>query len=186
MLVIDDESADLTTFNTIFGKYPFKQIPFGIIFAQDEFQRRIEEAFEGLDNFVIIIDDLLVFGSAFEEHNRPLTAILERAREKGIRFNKGKCHFSVTSVTYLGHVISEQEIQPDPDKLEAINNMSVPSNHENLSTLCWMLNYLGKYIPNLSKQNKILCDHNKSTKFTWAKKHNKALKNTSLKIQSQT
>jgi len=42
----DDESADVTRFNTIFGSHRFKQMPFGIISAQDEFQRRMEEALE--------------------------------------------------------------------------------------------------------------------------------------------
>ncbi|KAK2721692.1 hypothetical protein QYM36_003860 [Artemia franciscana] len=115
-------------------------IPFGIISAQDEFQRRMEEALEGLDGFVVIIDDLLVFGSTLEEHNKRLVAVLERPRVKGIKFNKAKCSFCVTSVTYFGHVISEQGMQPDPDKFEAINNMPTPSNSEELATL------LGAYI----------------------------------------
>ncbi|KAK2718681.1 hypothetical protein QYM36_005872, partial [Artemia franciscana] len=176
-LVLDDESADLTTFNTIFGRYRFKRMPFGIISAQDEFQRRIEEALEGLDGFAVIIDDLLVFGSTLEEHNKRLVAVLERARAKGIKFNKAKCSFCVTSVTYFGHVISEQGMQPDPDKLEAINNMPTPSNSEELATLLGMLNYLAKYIPNLSTQNKTLRDLSKATEFKWAKEHDEALQN---------
>ncbi|KAK2709674.1 hypothetical protein QYM36_013375 [Artemia franciscana] len=123
LLVLDDESAHLTTFNTIFGRHRFKQMPFGIISAQDEFQRRMEEALEGLDGFTVIIDDLLIFG------------VLERARAKGIKFNKAKCSFCVTIVTYFGHVISEQRMQPDADKLEAINNMPITSNLEELATL---------------------------------------------------
>ena len=119
-------------------------MPFGIISAQDEFQRRMEDALEGLDGFAVIIDDLLVFGSTLEEHNKRLVAVLERARAKGIKFNKAKCSFCVTSVTYFGHVISEQGMQPDPDKLEAINNMPTPSNSEELATLLGMLNYLAK------------------------------------------
>ncbi|KAK2719185.1 hypothetical protein QYM36_004877 [Artemia franciscana] len=42
--VLDDESADLATFKTVFGRYCFKRMPFDIISAQDEFQRRMEEA----------------------------------------------------------------------------------------------------------------------------------------------
>ncbi|KAK2727383.1 hypothetical protein QYM36_008018 [Artemia franciscana] len=176
-LVLDDESADLTTFNTIFGRYRFKRMPFGIISAQDEFQRRMKEALEGLDGFAVIIDDLLVFGSTLEEHNKRLVAVLERARAKGIKFSKAKCSFCVTSVTYFGHVISEQGMQPDPDKLKAINNMSTPSNSEELTTLLGMLNYLAKYIPNLSTQNKTLRDLSKATEFKWAKEHDEALQN---------
>ncbi|KAK2702299.1 hypothetical protein QYM36_019090 [Artemia franciscana] len=145
-LVLDDESADLTTFNTIFGRYRIKRMPFGIISAKDEFQRRMEEALEGLDGFAVIIDDLLVFGSTLD-------------------------------VTYFGHVISEQGMQPDPDKLKAINNMPKPSNSEELATLLGMLNYLAKYIPNLSTQNKTLHDLSKATDFKWAKEHDQALQN---------
>ncbi|KAK2715714.1 hypothetical protein QYM36_010329 [Artemia franciscana] len=176
-LVLDDEFADLTTFNTIFGRYRFKRMPFGIISAQDEFQRRIEEALEGLDGFAVIIDDLLVFGSTLEEHNKRLVAVLERGRAKGIKFNKAKCSFCVTNVTYFGHVISGQGMQPDPDKLKAINNMPTPSNSEELATLLGMLNYLAKYIPNLSTQNKTLRDLSKATEFKWAKEHDEALQN---------
>ncbi|KAK2705598.1 hypothetical protein QYM36_015851 [Artemia franciscana] len=68
-------------------------------------------------------------------------------------------------------------MQPDPDKLEAINNMPTPSNSEELATLLGMLNYLTKYIPNLSTQNKTLHDLSKVTKFKWAKEHDEALQN---------
>ncbi|KAK2701583.1 hypothetical protein QYM36_019776, partial [Artemia franciscana] len=129
-LVLHNESVDLTTFNTIFGRYRFKWMPFGIISAQDELQRRMEEALKGLD-----------------------------------------------SVTYFGHVISEQGMQPDPEKLEAINNMPTPSNSGELATLLGMLNYLAKYIPNLSTQNKTLHDLSKATKFKWAKELDKVLQN---------
>jgi hypothetical protein len=46
---------------------------------QDEFQRHIEQVFEGLTGFIVIIEDLLVFGSTLEEHNQHLVAVLKRA-----------------------------------------------------------------------------------------------------------
>jgi len=51
-------------------------MPFGIISAQEEFQRQMEEALEGLDRFAVIIDDLLGFGSSLVEHNKLLKAVL--------------------------------------------------------------------------------------------------------------
>ena len=70
-------------------------MPFGIISAQDKFQRHIEEVFEGLTGFIVIIDDLLVFGSTLDEYNQRLVAVLKRARAKGVRFNLSKCKFGV-------------------------------------------------------------------------------------------
>ncbi|KAK2704614.1 hypothetical protein QYM36_016868 [Artemia franciscana] len=56
--------------------------------AQDEFQRHMEEAFEGLGGVTIIIDDILVYGSNQEEHDRKLKAVMERALKKAINSTK--------------------------------------------------------------------------------------------------
>ncbi|KAK2709399.1 hypothetical protein QYM36_013157 [Artemia franciscana] len=153
-ILLSDDSSYLMTFSTIYGRYRLKRMPFGIISAQDEFQRRMEDAFEGLEGFEIILDDMIVYGDTQEEHDERLAAILERALVKGIRFNEEKCEFSVSRVKYFGHVISSEGMQPDPDKIRAINNMPSPSCREELQTLLGMINYLAKYIPSLSTKNK--------------------------------
>lgn len=63
---LSQESSILTTFNTIFGRYRFNRLPFGIISAQDEFQRRVDEADEGLPGVAAIVDDIIVYGSTKE------------------------------------------------------------------------------------------------------------------------
>ncbi|KAK2724822.1 hypothetical protein QYM36_001333 [Artemia franciscana] len=71
-LVLSKTESEMATFSTIYGRYRFLRIPFGLFSAQDEFQRRMEEAFEGLEGVAIIIDDILVYGSNQEEHDRRL------------------------------------------------------------------------------------------------------------------
>ncbi|KAK2717586.1 hypothetical protein QYM36_006382 [Artemia franciscana] len=164
-ILLSDDSSYLMTFSTIYGRYRFKRMPFGIISAQDEFQQRMEDAFEGLEGFEIIIDDMIVYSDTQEEHDKRLAAILERALVKGIRFNKEKCEFSVSRVKYFGHVISSEGMQPDPDKIRAINNMPSPSCREELQTFLGMINYLAKYIPSLSTKNKKLHDLTKADLF---------------------
>ena len=56
---LNHESSILTTFNTIYGRYRFKRLPFGIVSAQDEFQRRIDEAYEGLQHHLCARGELL-------------------------------------------------------------------------------------------------------------------------------
>ncbi|KAK2710644.1 hypothetical protein QYM36_011985 [Artemia franciscana] len=80
-ILLSDNSSYLMTFSTIYGRYHFKQMPFGIISAQDEFQQQMEDAFEGLEGFEIIIDNMIVYGDTQEEHNKCLAAILERTLE---------------------------------------------------------------------------------------------------------
>ena len=50
-----------------------------------------------------------------------------------------------------------------------------PNNKEELATLLEMLNFLAKYIPNLSSQNKDLRDLLKQKEIIWEEKHNEAL-----------
>jgi len=69
-------------------RYHFKRMPFGIISAKDEFQRKIKKTFEDLEGFVVIVDNLLIYRATIEEHDKCLLAILERARLCGFRLNK--------------------------------------------------------------------------------------------------
>ncbi|KAK2715845.1 hypothetical protein QYM36_010419 [Artemia franciscana] len=174
------------TFSTIYGRYHFKRMPFGIISAQDEFQQQMEDAFQGLEGFEIIIDDMIVYGNTQEEHDKRLAAILQRALVKGIRFNEERCKFSVSRVKYFGHVISSEGMQPDPNKIHAINNMPSPSCREELQTRLGMINYLAKYIPSLSTKNKKLHDLTKVDLFIWEEEHTQILEDLKSSIVSNT
>ena len=51
----------------------------------------------------------------------------------------------------MGEVVSELGFSPDPEKISAIHNMSTPSCKQDLQRLLGMINYLSKYIPNMSE-----------------------------------
>ncbi|KAK2707613.1 hypothetical protein QYM36_015351, partial [Artemia franciscana] len=131
----------------------------------------MEEAFEGLEGIRILVDDILVYGKNREEQYQRLSTVLRRAREKGIRFNSEKCEFSKDKVKYFGHIISRDRIKPDPEKIRAIQDMLSPQSKEELQTLLGMLNFLSKYIPDLSSKNKPLRDLTKATDFRWETDH---------------
>ena len=59
---LDHESAKLCTFNTPFGRYMFKRLPFGISSAQDVFQAVMTEMFEDIDGVEVVVDDVIVWG----------------------------------------------------------------------------------------------------------------------------
>lgn len=101
---MSEHSSYLTTFNTPYGRYRYLRLPFGLICSQDEFQRKVDEAFEGLDGFAAIVDDILIYGSSREEHDANLRNILMRARSKGVKFNPDKAVICATEVPYFGHL----------------------------------------------------------------------------------
>jgi hypothetical protein len=63
---LDEESSKLCTFNTPFGRYMFKRLPFGICSAQDIFQSVMSEIFEDIEGVQVLVDDILVWGIDFE------------------------------------------------------------------------------------------------------------------------
>ncbi|KAK2718855.1 hypothetical protein QYM36_006010 [Artemia franciscana] len=149
-------------------------MPFGLISAQDEFQRRMEEAFEGVSGFSVIVDNIIISGKSETEYDVNTQAALTRAREQTIKLNKVKCILKSESIPYFGHVISKDGIHPDPNKVNALKEMPQPCNLKELQTLLGMLNYLSCYIPNLSSQNKQLQTLSKLHKFVWEEVHDNA------------
>ena len=137
---LEKKSSMGTTFSTPFGRYRFLRMPFCINTASEVFQQTMEQLFEGYP-YRIIVDDILVWGATNEEHNAKLKKILDRVREFGLKLN-----FRVTSVTFVGHKFTEEGLQPDPEKTDAIREMPPPEDRAALLRFLGMMNYLSKFI----------------------------------------
>ncbi|XP_025755625.1 uncharacterized protein LOC112842686 [Oreochromis niloticus] len=155
---LSDESAKLTTFITPFGRFHFNRLPFGINSAPEHLQRMMVEVIEGLEGVVCHIDDVLVWGCNHQEHDSHLHATLQRLEKAGITLNVEKCELSQSKVAFLGHIIADTGISPDPKKMEAITEMTEPTNVSELRSFLGMVNQVGKFIPHLAEKNKALRD----------------------------
>ena len=82
------KSSVLTTFNTPFGRYRFLRLPFGVKSTQGEFQRKVDECYEGLECVVEIVDDILVYGHTRKEHDLNLKRVLARSQESDTNADK--------------------------------------------------------------------------------------------------
>ena len=148
---LDTESARLCTFNTPFGRYKFKRLPFGLSTAPDVFQKVMAEMFENIEGVEIVVDDILVWGETEEQHDARLIQVLEQARARHLTLNEAKCHIKKQEVSYIGHILSKEGLKPDPKKTQAIKMMNKPNNKEELQRFLGMITYLAKFIPNLSQ-----------------------------------
>ena len=75
-----------------------------------------------------LIDDILVFGRSQSEHDNHLQYTLERIQNSGVTLNFEKCVFSQNSVKFLGQIVDQNGIKPDPEKVNAIACMAEPTN----------------------------------------------------------
>lgn len=126
-LKLDPESQLLIIFNTPYGRYCYLRTPIGIKSAQEVYQKRISQLFEDLEGVETDIDDILIWGRSKEEHDQRLTLALKRCEDIGLTLNKDKCVISVSSVTYIGHVLTQEGVKPDENKIKAILEMPAPT-----------------------------------------------------------
>uniref|UniRef100_A0A4D5RCR6 RNA-directed DNA polymerase n=1 Tax=Ixodes scapularis TaxID=6945 RepID=A0A4D5RCR6_IXOSC len=145
-----EQSQELTTFITPFGRYCFRRMPFGITSAPEFFQKQMSRILEGLEGTVCMIDDILVFGRTLEEHDSRLQQVLMRLSRAGITLNEKKCCFRQSEVSFLGVMVSARGIRPDPSKLQAIKEMSAPTDIAGARRLLGMVNHLGRFLPHVS------------------------------------
>ena len=178
---LDEDSRKLTTFHTPFGRHKWLRMPFGICSAPEEFQRHVNEIIEGLEGVTAIADDLLVTGAgntheeALADHERNLIALLQRCRERNFKLNKDKFVFKQQKSKYCGHVLTSDGILPDPANVEAITQMPIPRSKTEVRRLLGMINYLGKFLPQLSDVSEPLRSLTKEqNQFIWSNVHQHA------------
>ena len=92
------------------------------------------EALGDLEGVIIFVDDILVFGQgenyeeAVKDHDQKIIKLFERLRNQKIKLNADKVQFKQTKIKYMGHIITDQGIQIDNDKVKAIHDMKPPEN----------------------------------------------------------
>ena len=128
----------------------------------------MDNLLQGVGFTICYIDDILVSGVNDEDHLKNLDEVLKRVHQCGARVQLGKCAFMQDSVEYLGYQIDAEGVHPTQDKLEAILNAPVPNNVSELRSFLGLLNYYGKFIPNLATMIHPLNNLLKGTvKWSW-------------------
>jgi hypothetical protein len=72
-------------------------------------------------------------------------------RKAGLRLKIDKCYFARLSVEYLGHIVSEEGVAPNPSKIEAIAKYPPPKNLEQLRTYLGLTGYYRKFVRDYAK-----------------------------------
>ena len=144
------DSKKFTTINTHQGLHQYTRLPFGISSSPAIFQKAMDIILHGIANVKCYIDDILITGPSDTAHLKNLEEVLKRLKEHGVKANQAKCQFLQDSVVFLGHKITSQGIHTTKDKLDAVLKAPSPKNVQQLRSFLGLLNYYGKFIPNLA------------------------------------
>ena len=158
---LDPETAKLTTFITPFGRFFYRRLPFGISSASEIFQRTMEDILGDIEGVECFQDDVLLHSKRATEHEDLKKKVFERVKTAGMTLNKDKCEFDKSEITFLGHIIDGNGLRPDPSRIQAIQDFQAPTDVSKLRSFLGMINYVGRFIPNLSDiirpLNQLLC-----------------------------
>ena len=150
---IKEEDRPKSAFRTRYGHYEFVVMPFGLTNAPAAFMDLMNRVFHDyLDKFVVVfIDDILVYSKTAAKHEEHLKAVLQRLREKKLYAKFKKCEFWLESISFLGHVVSNQGIQVDPSKVAAIQDWKRPTNVREVKSFLGLAGYYRKFVQGFSK-----------------------------------
>ena len=111
-----------TAFRTRYGHYEFIVMSFGLTNALETFMDLTKRVFKQyLDLFVIIsIDDILIYSRNEEEHASNLRIVLQTLKDHQLFAKFSKCEFWLQFLSFLGHIVSNEGIHVDSQKIKAV------------------------------------------------------------------
>ena len=142
------------------GFYEYCKMPFGLTNSPATYQRLMEECLGeyNMKICIIYLDDIIIVGRTFEEHLERLDIVLTRLKECNLKLSAEKCHFMQKKVSFLGHIVSEDGVETDPEKINKVKNWPVPANPDELRSFVSFAGYYRRYVKNFSVVAKPLTD----------------------------
>ncbi len=157
---MEEEDKAKTAFVCPLGFWEFQRMPQGITNAPSTFQRLMEKCMGdmNLKEAIVFLDDIIIFSETLEEHEKRLLRVLNRLREYGLKLSINKCKFFQTSVKYLGHIVSRNGVETDPEKISALKTWPSPKNLKELRSFLGFSGYYRWFIQEYSRIVKPLTD----------------------------
>lgn len=157
---VEEKDKPKTAFVCPLGFWEFSRMPQGITNAPSTFQQLMEKCMGdiNLTEVLVFLDDLIVFSETLEDHETRLLHVLNRLKEYGLKLSVEKCKFLQTSVRYLGHIVSQNGMETDPQKIETIKTWPSPKTLKELRSFLRFSGYYRHFIRDYAKIAKPLND----------------------------
>lgn len=150
---MDPEHQAKTAFSTALGHFEFTRMPFGLKNAPATFQRAMNNIlgeYIGVICFVYL-DDIIIIGKDLKTHIINLAKVLKRLAEFNLKIQLDKCEFMRRETEFLGHIITQEGIKPDPEKIMKILDWKLPENQKQIKQFLGLSGYYRRFIKDYSK-----------------------------------
>jgi hypothetical protein len=150
---MDPKDIEKTAFSTENGHWEFKRMPFGVCSAPATFQRVMDNILRGLqgEKCLVYLDDIIVYSASLEEHIQKLREVFRRLKQANFKIQLNKSEFLRKEVSYLGHIITNKGVKPNPDKIKAVVNYPLPKTTKEIKAYLGLLGYYRRFIKDFAK-----------------------------------
>ncbi len=179
---VKESCRHLTAFITSEGLYQFTKMPFGLVGAPACFCRMMRKVLHGMNNIENFVDDILVHTETWQQHGQVLADLFSRLRQAKLTARPTKCLVGYLSLDFVGHVIGNGCMKPNPSKVQSIQECPHPETKKQVRSFLGLIGFYRKYIPNFSSIASPLTELTKKgqpTKVSWGVEQEGAFRNLS-------
>ena len=133
--------------------YKWNRLPMGLASAPGAFQNSMELIMAGLSYEVALVylDDIITFGRSFKEHLNRLDLVLGRLKDAGLKIKDSKCRFFQEKTHFLGHIVSNQGVEVDPQKVAAVSKTKSPRTIKEFRALSGLVGFYRIFLQDFGK-----------------------------------
>ncbi|CAM5175261.1 unnamed protein product [Eretmochelys imbricata] len=125
---LDEPTKERSAFTTHVRLYEFNVLPFRLQNAPATFQKLVNSLLEGLEkSAVAYLHNVAIFSDSWAKHLKHLQKVLACIRKAKLTVKAIKCQIGLNKVTYLGHQVGQETINPLQAKVNVIQKWPVPS-----------------------------------------------------------
>ena len=160
-------------------------MPFGLCNAPATFMRTMNNLFADLldKGVIVFLDDILIYSSTLEEHNRLLELVLSRLEQHSFYCKLKKCSFYQTSTTFLGFDVTGSGLAINEDKMKSVSSWPAPKDLKQVQSFLGLVQFFRKFIKGFSQLAAPLTQLTRAGQhFLWGKEQQQCFEELKARI----
>lgn len=188
-VMVEEESRKYTAFVTHNGHYEYVRMPFGLVNAPSVFQRIMNDVCKKLPpGFVLsYLDDTIIPSMTEKEGLQKIDVFLSVIESVGLTLRLDKCVFLSSKITFLGHKVSANGIEPGDKKISAIEQFPAPIDVPAVRRFLGMTGFYRKFVSHyasIAKPLTLLLRTTDNPTFEWSQNQQEAFDTLKTKLAS--
>lgn len=153
---MNPRDASKTAFTVENGHYEFTRMPFGLKNAPATFQRVMDNVLGDLVGNVCLVylDDIIVFSPSLQKHIADIKSVFTKLQNANLKIQPSKCSFLRKEIDFLGHIVTQEGVKPNPLKIQTIKDFPCPKTTREIKSFLGLLGYYRKFIKDFAKITK--------------------------------